>query len=307
MIYPGYCCINLTLQKTLGITSNRTMRRDTFLTKGISHASDLILENVSDLLKIVDWNGQNNIRNFRMSSEMFPWASEYSFEDLPKWTQIRRILQEIGSLAKYYDMRLSFHPGPFVKLGSAKETVVQNSIRDLEIHNSIMNCMGLAASEFYPINIHVGMSYTEEVSDRFCANFERLSETMKRRLVVENDDKISSYSTSHLFLDIHSKIGIPLTFDFFHHSLYNGNEWELTEEEAFEMAFSTWKEIPLFHYSESKALHEGIECNRTAHSDYINALPNDYGKDFYLDLETKAKDLALMKILKENNYASEVF
>lgn len=304
MIYPGYCCINLTLQKSLGITSNRTMRKDTFLTKGIDYASDLIVQNVSDLLRIVDWNGQNKIKNFRMSSEMFPWASEYLLEDLPNWSKIKNILQDIGSLAKYHDMRLSFHPGPFVKLGSMKENVVLNSIKDLEIHNSIMNHMGLEASEFYPINIHVGMSYSEETSDRFCANFGRLSDCMKKRLVVENDDKQSSYSTSHLFLDIHSKIGIPLTFDFFHHSLYNGNEYELTEEEAFDMAFSTWKEVPLFHYSESKAIHEGIVCNLTAHSDYINSLPNDYGKDFYLDLETKAKDLALMKILKESNYAS---
>jgi UV DNA damage endonuclease len=299
MIHAGYCCINLTLQKSLGITSNRTMRRDTFLQKGIGYASDLILENVSDLLRIVDWNGQNNIKNFRMSSNMFPWASEYSLEDLPKWSKIKEILQETGSLAKEYDMRLSFHPGPFVKLGSAKETVVDNSIKELEIHDRIMNHMGLEASSHYPINIHVGMSYSEEVSDRFCDSFLRLSDTMKKRLVVENDDKASSYSTSHLFLDIHSKIGIPVTFDYFHHSLYNGNEWELTEEEAFEMAYSTWDTIPLFHYSESKAIHEGIDCNETAHSDYINALPSDYGKDIYLDIEAKAKDLAIIKILQE--------
>ena len=142
------------------------MRKDTFLTKGIDYASDLIVQNVSDLLRIVDWNGQNKIKNFRMSSEMFPWASEYVFEDLPDWSKIKSILQDIGSLAKYYDMRLSFHPGPFVKLGSMKENVVLNSIKDLEIHNSIMNHMGLEASEFYPINIHVGMSYSEETSDR---------------------------------------------------------------------------------------------------------------------------------------------
>ena len=301
MIYPGYCCMNLTLQNSLNIMTNRTMRRATFLEKGIRYASDLIVENVSDLLRIVDWNGQNNIKNFRMSSNMFPWASEYTLEDLPKWDKIKQTLLEIGSLAKEYDMRLSFHPGPFVKIASAKETVVVNSLKELEIHDSIMNHMGLEANDFHPINIHVGMSYSEEVSDRFCAAYLRLSDTMQKRLVVENDDKPASYSISDLFLDIHSKIGIPVTFDFFHHSLYNGSdEWSLTEEEAFSMASSTWKSIPLFHYSESKALHENINCNRTAHSDYINTLPTDYGEDIYLDIEAKAKELALIKILQEN-------
>jgi UV DNA damage endonuclease len=306
MIHPGYCCINLTLQNSLGITSNRTMRKETFLNKGISYASDLILENVSDLVRIIDWNGQNKIKNFRMSSNMFPWASEYSLEDLPNWTKILSTLKEIGTLAKDYEMRLSFHPGPFVKLGSLKESVVASSIKELEIHNSIMNHMGLEASEWYPINIHVGMSYNEETSDRFCLAFNRLSDSMKKRLVVENDDKKSSYAISHLFLDIHSKIKIPLTLDFFHHSLYNGIDLSLTEEEAFDMAASTWKLPPLFHYSESKAIHEGIYCNPTAHSDYVNNLPNDYGKEIYLDLETKAKELALLK-LRENTNDCNIF
>ena len=299
MIYPGYCCINLTLQKSLNITTNRTMRQDTFLAKGISYASDLALENVSDLLRIIDWNGQNKIKNFRMSSEMFPWASEYKLEDLPKWSKIKNILLETGSLAKEYDMRLSFHPGPFVKLASLKETVVINSIKELEIHDSIMNHMNLEASDFYPINIHVGMSYSKEVSGRFCSAYLRLSDSMQKRLVVENDDKPAAYSTSNLFLDIHSKIGIPVTFDFFHHSLHTGGE--VTEEEAFSLARSTWKSIPLFHYSESKALHENINCNGTAHSDYINNLPEDYGEDIYLDIEAKAKELALNKILEAKN------
>ena len=40
----GYCCINLELQKQ-GITSNRTMRKATFLKKGLDYASELSLIN----------------------------------------------------------------------------------------------------------------------------------------------------------------------------------------------------------------------------------------------------------------------
>jgi UV DNA damage endonuclease len=302
MIYPGYCCINLTLQKTLGVTTNRTMRRDTFLTKGIDYVSDLVLQNVSDLIHIIDWNGEKNIQNFRMSSEMFPWASEYVFEDLKDWKKISSKLKEAGELSLFHGMRISFHPGPFVKLGSKREEVVINSIKDLEIHNRILDEMSLEANTFYPINIHVGMSYDPETSERFCNSFNKLSPNLQKRLVVENDDKRSSYSVSDLYTDIHSKIGIPITFDYFHHEIYPGDDVLLTEEQAFALAHSTWEEIPLFHYSESKALHEGVECNETAHSDYINTLPDDYGKDIFLDIEAKAKELSLLRVLKETKY-----
>jgi UV DNA damage endonuclease len=298
MIYLGYCCINLTLGQQ-GITTNRTMRKDTFLKKGESYASELALKNVQDLKKIITWNINKGIVNFRISSDLFPWSSEYDLESLPDWKDIKSILKEIGILVKDSDIRVSFHPGPFVKLASVKEKVVSNSIKELERHNQIFEVMGLSNNTFYPINIHVGMSYSKEVSDRFCEAYQRLSYSLKKRLVVENDDKPSSYSVEKLFSDIHKKIGIPITFDYFHHSLHPDG---LSESEAFHLAHGTWKGlvVPLFHYSESKAIQESINCNATAHSDWIHIIPNDYGKNIYLDLEVKKKELALIQILKRN-------
>ena len=50
----GYACINLTLGKN--ITTNRTMIKKTFTQKGLDYVSDLVLQNVADLEKIIDWN-----------------------------------------------------------------------------------------------------------------------------------------------------------------------------------------------------------------------------------------------------------
>ena len=80
----GYCCINLTLQESLKITINRGMVKRTFLERGISYASELALANVKDLEKIVKWNHDNGITMYRMSSDMFPWCSEYEIPDLPE-------------------------------------------------------------------------------------------------------------------------------------------------------------------------------------------------------------------------------
>ena len=55
MINLGYCCINLTLASE-GIRTSRSMIQRTFKAKGINYASELALENVKDLHKIIRWN-----------------------------------------------------------------------------------------------------------------------------------------------------------------------------------------------------------------------------------------------------------
>ena len=137
MINLGYACINTMLSglpKSKRITTNRTMIKRTFQQKGIKYASELALANVRDLKKIIQWNEDHNIKFYRMSSEMFPWASEYNIEDLPDFEKIAQIMGEAGDLANKYGQRLTTHPGPFNKLASPKERVVLATITDLEIH-----------------------------------------------------------------------------------------------------------------------------------------------------------------------------
>ena len=92
----GYACINMTLgaQKPK-VTTNRSMIKRTFKEKGIAYASELALQNVKDLRQILEWNLQNDITFFRMSSDIFPWASEYALEDLPDFNEIEEILFEM--------------------------------------------------------------------------------------------------------------------------------------------------------------------------------------------------------------------
>ena len=289
----GYCCINKTLNKK-GIKTGRTMRKATFEEKGIAYASDLALQNAKDLLTIVKWNVENNIYVFRVGSGIFPWGTEYELEDLPDFTEIKQYLQMVGAVANRSDQRLSAHPDHFVKLGSAKDSVVKNSIKDLELHSKLFDLMGLEASPYNPLNIHVGMNYSDEVVDRWIDSYHKLSDNCKARLVVENDDKASAFSVKQLFNDIFSRIGIPITFDYFHHTFHPDG---LTSEQAARLAVDTWPVgiTPLFHYSESKNLNEGVSGNPRAHSDYAFNPIDDYGLTLDIDLECKAKELALFE------------
>ncbi len=296
----GYACINMTLSgQKPKVTTNRSMIKKTFNEKGISYAGELGMLNAADLGRILRWNVKNGIKCFRLSSEFFPWASEYKFEDLPQYLRIKTLLAGAGHYAKSNGLRLTSHPGPFNVLVSPHKHVVDNTITDLRIHGEVFDMLGLERSPYNKINIHCNGVYGDKISamDRFCKNFELLPESVKTRLTVENDDKASMYSVKDLMY-IHERIGIPIVFDYHHHKFCTG---DLSEQEALELAISTWPKgiKPIVHYSESKSLHEGNEkLKPQAHSDYIDTLPNTYGNDVDVMVESKAKELSILPFIK---------
>ena len=295
----GYACINMTLSgQKPKVTTNRSMIKKTFTEKGIDYAGELGMLNAADLGRILRWNVENGIKVFRLSSEFFPWASEYKFEDLPQYLRIKTLLAGAGHYAKSNGIRLTCHPGPFNVLVSPHKHVVDNTITDLRIHGEIFDMLGLERSPYNKINIHCNGVYGDKQSamDRFCKNFELLPESVQTRLTVENDDKASMYSVIDLMY-IHERIGIPIVFDYHHHKFCTG---DLSEQEALELAISTWPKgiKPIVHYSESKALHEGNESLKPqAHSDYINDLPELYGNDVDVMVEAKAKELSILPFI----------
>ena len=300
----GYACINMELNARKGVdrvTTNRSMIKKTFQEKGLDYASELIIQNVVDLNEIIDWNEQNNIKFFRMSSDVFPWASEYydDWDSVPNIDFIKMWLENAGLKAKEYGHRITSHPGPFNVLVSPNENVVQNTITDLTIHGDIFDMMGLSRTPYNKLNIHCNGVYGDKQSalDRFCKNFERLPESVQTRLTVENDDKASMYSVKELYDGIYKRINIPIVFDYHHHRFCDGG---LSEQEALELAMSTWGDIkPVVHYSESKAEHELNESIRPqAHSDLIKQLPNTYGNDVDIMVEAKHKELAIEGFIK---------
>tara|TARA_R110002153_G_C13293901_1_gene495091 strand:- start:647 stop:1606 length:960 start_codon:yes stop_codon:yes gene_type:complete len=309
-IQLGYVCINMELSerpKKQRITTNRGMIKRTFKAKGIAYASELAELNTRDILPILEWNQRHNIKVFRMSSCLFPWASEYMLEDLPQWEKIVLNLKRAGDYAKANGIRLSFHPGPFNILSSNKEHVVNNSIVDLSIHGKIMDIMGMPRSHYAKINIHIGASYGDRVSaiDRFCKNFERLNDSVRSRLTVENDDRANLFSTKDLYYGVYKKVGTPIVFDYHHHKFRSS---DLSEKDALELAVQTWgKIIPTCHYSESACLKEGKKKVLNAHSDYIYDKIENYGHRLDIVIEAKAKEKALMKYRKDwmNEYKED--
>ena len=296
----GYACINSTLQRAGGITTNRGMRQKTFNEKGLDYVSELALQNCRDLVNIVKWNEEMGIKLFRMSSDIFPWMTFYEFEQLPDYNQIINTLKGVGQLADKYGQRLTFHPSHFNALGSPNPIVVEKAVKELNKHGEIMDIMGLSATVYNKINIHVGGAYGDKKAtlNRWCDNFNKLNDSTKSRLTIENDDKANMYSVGELYWGIHKVVGIPIVFDYYHHKFCTGG---LSEQEALNVAISTWpKDItPCCHYSESRRkehLDESIRAQ--AHSDLISGIIESYGLDIDVVVEAKHKELAVLNYKK---------
>jgi UV DNA damage endonuclease len=278
---------------------NRLMIKKTFQEKGIAYASELALWNVADLEKIIDWNAENKLLLYRMSSNMFPWMSEYELPDMPDFEAISAILFRIGEKAKQNNLRLTYHPGPFNVLATKDDQVLRKTIKELRQHGEVMDLMGLPRSPFAKINLHVGGAYGDKASaiDRFCQNYSQLPDTARTRLTVENDDKGNMFSIRDL-LEIHTRTGIPLVFDYLHHQFCTGG-W--TEKEAMTTATSTWPAgiTPIVHYSSSRKKYEDALVSEVAHADYIYQYIDLHGQQTDVMIEAKAKERAVLRYLQE--------
>jgi len=281
------------------VTTNRTMVKKTFEQKGLDYVSDLALLNAKDIVKILEWNRMNGINFFRLSSALIPWGDNIDITQLKDYKEIKSELKKAGDYAKFWNMRINSHPGPFNVLPSPNESVILKTIADLELHGKVFDMMGLSKTTYNNINIHCNGVYGDKQSamNRLIQNFKRLSPSVRKRFTLENDDKASMYSVKDLMY-IHEKTGIPIVFDYHHHQFCTGG---MSEEEALKLAATTWpKDIRQeVHYSESKALHENNQKEKPqAHSYLINALPNTYGLDLDIMVEAKGKELAILPFIK---------
>jgi UV DNA damage endonuclease len=284
---------NVGLKKKDQITVNRGMVRRTFDAKGLPYVSELVIENLKDTLKVLDYNLSVGIYIYRLSSDSFPWMSEYEFSDLPNFNVIKNLMTQIGEKIKSNAIRTSYHPGPFNVLASENDSVVEKTIKELNKHAELMDLMGLDQTTFYPINIHINTTKPtcEEAAQRFVDRFPLLSDSCKKRLTLENDDSPNQYSVKMLYDMVHTKIGIPIVFDQHH---FNYGPQDQTMEEALRLAHSTWKTRAMTHMSSPKTL-EDASGKQIAHADYIYEEIKTFGLDFDTEIEAKAKDLAVIR------------
>ena len=264
----------------------------------LHYLSEIILQNTTALKEAILYCIEHHIGCFRVGSDLFPLATHptlhYQLYDLPQQISIQQHLQEAKTLAQTHNIRLTFHPSQFVVLSSPRPEVVEQSLLDLEHHNRLCDWLGADV-----INIHMGGAYGDKAAAiaRFEVNFKQLSSGAQQRLTIENDDKI--YSPDEI-LPTCKRLNIPLVYDVHHHRCLPDG---LSIEKATQQALQTWEREPLFHIS--SPLNGWDHPKPGPHHDFIDI--HDFPKEWRdlsnvtIEVEAKAKELALEKLYKELN------
>lgn len=296
----GYACINMELASTEKVMVNRDIKKATFQKPGsIDVISTKALANIKGLRRIVEWNEEQGIKFYRMSSKMFPWWEKYKFTDLKDWDEIKENLEYIGDFARKVNQRLTFHPDHFCVLGSLNPATRFKARTSLEKHSELLDVMGFEPSFWNKMNIHIGSAQggREEMCKSWIKSWKKLSENCRARVVVENDDKPKMYTTEYLYKHIHEEIGIPVTFDTLHHDV--GPESKLNKSESAKLAATTWPEgMFVIHHSSPKKIFESEAARYNQHADYIYDKIDDFGTNAWIMVESKAKEKAILEYIK---------
>jgi UV DNA damage endonuclease len=315
----GLCCINSELRKQKpSIFPNRTCRLATALAKGMDYVQNIVIQNLTDVLKMLDWNYKHNIRAYRLSSDMFPHVNNPRFgknrinekgEKLGTRYSIsfaKPLLRQIGRKAYKYDIRLSFHPGQFNQVASPSETVFENTVRDLSSHARILDIIEKGTDvgkNKAIICIHGGGVYKnkEETIKRWISRFQLLPDNVKNRICLENCERC--YPSSDC-LRICNELNIPHIFDIHHYNCYtilHPDEKQKSPVELLPLILQTWYRRnmkPYFHISEQGSGRIGH------HSDFIEEIPSyilNLNISITLDVEAKAKEQAIIRLNKKYN------
>ncbi|CAG7922335.1 unnamed protein product [Penicillium olsonii] len=271
--------------------------------RGQAFVEGLGLANARDLVKIIRWNDKYGIKFMRLSSEMFPFAShkEYGYKLAPFASEV---LADTGRVVAELGHRVSVHPGQFTQFGSPRREVIESSYRDLEYHSEMLQLLKLPPQQDRDavMILHMGGVFGDKAAtlDRFRENYAFLSQDIKNRLVLENDDV--SWSV-HDLLPICEELNIPLVLDYHHHNIiFDANELREGTEDIiplYDRIAATWTRKNItqkMHYSEPTAAAI-TPRQRRKHSDRVATLP-PCAPTMDLMIEAKDKEQAVFELMR---------
>ena len=285
MMKIGYACLTAGVPDTELKSCILKNASEDNLTRIIDH-------NLNALENIIDYNIKNEIKLFRISSDIIPFGSNH-VNKLVWWEIFGSRFKSLGSKIIANGLRVSMHPGQYTVINSNNEDVVSRAIDDLIYHDRVLNSLGVDCGN--KIILHIGGIYNdkEDAIGRFSRNYDKLASSIKNRLVIENDEK--SYNIQDV-LKIGKDLKIPVVYDNLHNAV---NPYDHTKTDCYwiEQCRETWTEkdgMQKVHYSQQ---NPGKKPG--AHSDSIRI---NHFIEFYEALERE--DLDIMLEVKDKNISA---
>lgn len=287
----GYACILLGREDT-------KMSRCLLKNATEDRLRSITQANLAALSNIIDYNIENNIMLYRISSDIIPFAT-HQVNNIEWWEDYYDILNAIGVKIKNSGMRVSVHPGQYTVINSPDGDVVKRAIEELKYHNRLLECMGL--DNTHKLILHVGGVYGDKnlAMDRFQNNFYKLPQEVKERLVIENDER--NYNIGEV-LGLSYNTGIPVVLDTLHHSINADDNRGLYD--WIRICSSTWHNEDgrqKIHYSQQdRDGRSGYHSKTIDTAEFIkfyNGLVDNGLDDVDIMLEVKDKNLSALKCI----------
>jgi UV DNA damage endonuclease len=247
----------------------------------------LYADNLSRLDAAIDYCLAHDIRLYRLTSSLFPFADDAIGEDVLE--EFAEAVAAKGQRALDAGIRLVLHPDQFVVLSSDSAQVVANSIKILQTHARVMDMLKQPRSSWAAIEIHGGKSGRGE---QLVSAIRQLPEGIRLRLALENDEY--AYSAAEI-LEVCRAAGVPMVFDAHHHVVHEKlDSYEHPSiAKMLRAARKTWP-VPawqLVHISNGREYF-----NDRQHSDLIATMPSSYRNAPWIEVEAKLKELAIEKL-----------
>lgn len=270
---------------------------------GKRYMESICLANVKNIAKMIRWNDKYGIKFMRLSSEIFPFAShpEYGYKLAPFAADA---LAKAGQVIAKLGHRVTTHPGQFTQLGSPRKQVIDNAIRDLVYHDEMLSLLKLPEqlNKDAVMILHMGGIFDgkEDTLERFRENYKCLSQSVKNRLVLENDDVCYSV---HDLLPICEELNIPMVLDYHHHNIvFDASQIREGTKDIMDLyprIKAMWDKKGItqkMHYSEpTPAAITGRQ--RRKHNPRVATLP-PCAPDMDLMIEAKDKEQAVFELMK---------
>lgn len=296
----GYVAISMKIKesspnKTVTLKNLEKVERSQWFKR----VRDISKINIANTIRLLRYNKAYGIKMYRFTSKLVPFATHPEFKDWDWRSELSEDFKKLGDTVRETEIRVSTHPDHFTILNSPRPEVVEAAVRDLDYHSTMFELMGLGPE--YKMNIHVGGMYKnkEDSINRFYEGFTALEDRIKKRIVLENDDKIF---TAEEVLGICQKLEIPMVVDF-HHDFCNQSNHSL--KDLIGEIWRTWevqKVPPKIHLSSPKS-----ENDKRSHHDYINPenflgfidISRNSPRNVDVMIEAKMKDEAVFKLMED--------
>ena len=250
----------------------------------------LYQDNLQRFNKALDFCEANNIKLYRITSSLFPFADTKEGESV--LNEFDQELKATGDRSQSLGIRIVVHPDQFVVLSSDTPSVIENSIKILQMQAMIFDKLGLPRSPWAMMEVHGGKG---DRAERLINVIRDLPDGIRSRLALENDEY--AYSASEI-LEVCRAANIPMVFDAHHHVIHEKLDTyeDPSVPEILAAARSTWPlpEWQLVHISNGREAFGDPH-----HSDLITVMPTSYRNAPWIEVEAKLKEQAIEKLRAE--------